>query len=83
MVDRSSLTFGRIGDEPSLFRANVSLPGPLCTVMDVNGDGLKDLVCQFDRQQAGFQLTDTMGVLRGKTITGITFVGTDSVNIVN
>jgi len=86
MVVRSSLTFGRIGDEQSLVfrpdRFDSRLQVPVCSTPDVNGDGLKDLVCQFDKQLAGFQLTDTYGVLRGKTVTGITVKGTDSVHIV-
>jgi len=86
MVVKSSLTFGRIGDEQSLVfrpdRFDSRLQVPVCSTPDVNGDGLKDLVCQFDRQLAGFQLTDTYGVLRGKTVTGTTIEGTDSVHIV-
>ncbi len=87
MVVRSSLTFGRIGDEQSLVHTpdqwDFRLPGPtVCSTQDVNGDGLQDLVCQFDRQRAGFQLTDTYGVLRGVTVTGTTIEGTDSVHIV-
>lgn len=87
MVVKSSLTFGRIGDEQSLVykpdkRDSRLLRHPVCSTQDVNGDGLKDLVCQFDTQLAGFQLTDTYGVLRGKTTTGITIKGTDSVHIV-
>lgn len=83
MVTRSSLTFGRFGDEQSLIYYPVIVPVsiPACRILDVNGDGLKDLVCQFDRQRAGFQLTDTLGVVRGKTKTGVTFKGTDAVQI--
>jgi hypothetical protein len=86
MVVRSSLTFGRIGDELSLVykpdRFDTRLQVPVCSTSDVTGDGLKDLVCKFDKQQAGFQLTDTYAVLRGKTATGITIKGTDAVHIV-
>ena len=85
MVVRSSLTFGRIGDQQSLVykpdRFDTRLQVPVCSTSDVNGDGLKDLVCQFDKQLAGFQLTDTYGVLRGKTTTGITIKGTDAVQV--
>jgi hypothetical protein len=86
MVVRDSLTFGRIGNEQSLvFQPDSSDPKllvPVCNPRDVNGDGLKDLVCQFNKQQTGFQLTDTSGVVRGKTGTGVTIKGTDLVTIV-
>lgn len=86
MVSRRDLTFGRMGDEQSLvYVADPSATGlqiPACSVLDVNGDGRKDLVCQFDRQKAGFQLTDTVGTVGGKTMTGITIKGADSVYIV-
>jgi hypothetical protein len=86
LIDRSSLTFGRIGDEQTLvFLPDAQDPRlrvPACKVADVNSDGLKDLVCTFERKPAGFQLTDTYGVLRGKTISGITIKGTDTVHIV-
>jgi hypothetical protein len=86
MVVKSSLTFGRIGDEQSLVykpdKFDSRLQDPVCGIRDVNGDGLKDLVCQFDGQLAGFLLTDTYGVLRGKTVTGTTVQGTDSVLVV-
>jgi len=86
MVVKGSLTFGRIGDEQSLVlrpdHSDQRLLVPVCSTLDVNGDGLKDLVCQFNKQVAGFQLTDTSGVVRGKTGTGVTIKGTDSVKIV-
>lgn len=84
MVARSSLTFGRMGDEQSLLYVadpSTGLQMPACSVLDVNGDGRMDLVCQFDVQRAGFKLTDRFGVVRGKTMTGITIRGTDSVYI--
>jgi hypothetical protein len=74
VVDRQSLTFGRAGIEPSL--ASCEALG-----RDVNGDGLPDLVCRFRPQQAGFQVGDTTGVLRGRTLTGEPFSGTDAVRI--
>ena len=58
-ADRSSLKFGRTGNESSL--ASCGAP------VDANGDGLPDLVCQFTTQQTGFQVGDTQGVLTGKT----------------
>jgi hypothetical protein len=73
-VDRTSLTFGRTGDEDSLAR---------CTANeDKNGDGLLDVVCHFSTQRAGFQSGDTEGVLKGMTTGGVPIQGTDSVKIV-
>lgn len=86
MIDRNSLTFGRIGNELSLIykpdQYDTRLKVPVCSASDVNGDGLPDLVCQFDQQQLGFELTDTNGIVRGKTTTGITIEGTVSVQVV-
>jgi hypothetical protein len=86
MVVKDSLTFGRIGDEQSLVfrpdRFDSRLLVPVCNTRDVNSDGLKDLICQFNKQQAGFQFTDTAAVVRGKTGTGVTIKGTESVMIV-
>jgi hypothetical protein len=74
-VDPTSLTFGRTGSEKSLAFCS----GP----QDVNGDGLLDLVCHFDTSLSGFQAGNTMGVLKGKTVSGSTIQGTDSVHIVH
>jgi cell wall-associated NlpC family hydrolase len=74
-VDPNSLTFGHTGDEASLAFCNTHGE-------DVNGDGLPDLVCHFHTQSTGFVSGDTVGVLKGKTVDGITVRGTDSVRIV-
>ena len=74
-VDRSSLTFGRTGNELSL---------AFCTDSgDVNNDSLPDVVCHFFTQLTGFQPGDTQGVLKGQTVIGTAIVGTDSVRIVH
>ena len=74
-VDKTSLTFGRTGDEASLaFCTNSS--------EDVNDDGLVDVVCHFYNQATGFQMGDTEGVLKGVTQGGRSFEGVDSVRIV-
>jgi hypothetical protein len=74
-VDKTSLTFGRTGDEASLaFCTNSS--------EDVNDDGLVDVVCHFYNQATGFQRGDTEGVLKGVTQGGRPFEGLDSVRIV-
>ena len=74
-VDRSSLTFGRTGDEESL---------AFCTnsAEDVNGDGRLDLVCHFENGKTGFRDGDTEGILRGNTITGVPIEGRDAVRII-
>ena len=74
-VDKTSLTFGRTGDEASL---------AFCTNSneDVNDDGLVDVVCHFYNQATGFQMGDTEGVLKGVTQDGRPFEGVDSVRIV-
>jgi len=75
-INRTSLTFGRTGDEQSL--ASCSSP------VDVNKDGLPDLVCNFSTRLTGFQAGDTTGVLKGKTAGGIPLiVGTDTIRIVH
>jgi uncharacterized repeat protein (TIGR01451 family) len=75
-VEKTSLTFGRTGDEQSLAFCNPNGE-------DVNGDGLLDLICHFETQKTGFQSGDTQGVLKGKTVDGTPIKGTDSVKIVS
>ena len=78
-IDRSSLTFGRVGDEPSLAFCSH-------TPKDVNGDGLPDLLCHFYTWAAGFQNRNrqgiTQGVLKGRTVSGTSFIGSDSIRVV-
>jgi probable HAF family extracellular repeat protein len=71
----NSLTFGATGGEVSLAFCNPKGD-------DVNGDGLKDLVCHFYTQKTGFQCGDTEGILKGQTLDGTLFEGSDSVRIV-
>ena len=72
-VDQDSLTFGSTGDEESLSFCN--------NPEDVNGDGLKDLVCHFYAQSTGFQCGNIEGTLKGVTKDGTPIVGKDSVKI--
>jgi hypothetical protein len=74
-VDVSSLTFGHSGDEQSLkkcYRHGI----------DVNRDGRRDLVCLFENQQAGFEPSDEIGILRGKTADGTPFEGTGMLKVI-
>ena len=80
-VDRSSLTFGRTGDEDSLhLRGRNGVPN--CGVEDVNNDGLADLVCHFETQETDFEIGDSEGVLKGQTTGSTDFEARDSVRIV-
>jgi hypothetical protein len=67
-VDKNSLTFGQAGDEQSL-------RGCYKHGIDVNRDGLRDLVCHFDYKLAGFELTDNAGILRGSAADGTPIEG--------
>jgi hypothetical protein len=72
MVEQNSLKFGETGNEVSL---------AFCTVEDVDGDGLPDLVAHFYTQATGFQSADTQGNLSGFTKTGIPISGSDAVRL--
>ena len=74
-VVQSSLRFGRLGTEESLWFCNPSL-------RDVNSDGYKDLLCYFGTHAADFNSDSTQGILQGLTQGGIPFTGSDSVRIV-
>ena len=78
-VDRSSLTFGRTGDEESLVLDHSG--DPACGAWDFNLDGLLDLYCLFNPQATGFQVGDTEGILRGITLDGVPIEGRGSVVI--
>ena len=75
MVNKDSLTFGRTGDEESLAFCNYRGE-------DVDGDGLKDLICHFFTEDTGFLCGDTEGVLKGMTTDGTPVEGSDSVKII-
>lgn len=74
LVDLTSLTFGRTGDEQSLVKVGVE---------DVNGDGLLDVVAHFDTIKAAFQPGDVVGYLKGVTLDGIPIIGIDYVRVLN
>jgi len=67
-IDPATVTFGSNGNEPSLSKCN---PAGL----DVNGDGLLDLICHFDNQKANFHYDSLEGIARGKTRKGVAFEG--------
>jgi 6-phosphogluconolactonase (cycloisomerase 2 family) len=72
-VDTRSLTFGHTGDESSLAFCNTG-------GTDVNGDGLADLICHFQAQQAGFVAGDTMAYLKGKLVSGGNFQASEAIS---
>jgi len=74
-INKDSLTFGPTGDEDSLAFCNKRGE-------DINGDGLKDLVCHFYTEDTEFLCGDTEGVLKGMTTDGTPIEGRDSVRIV-
>lgn len=69
-VVQSSITFGKTGAENSLTSCSK-------TFKDVNGDGLPDLTCRFALRYAGFQIGNTVGVLRFTDPRGKPYEGRD------
>jgi len=61
-VDPTILTFGRTGVEAT--------PAEDPTLVDVNGDGCKDLLVQFKTQKTGIPCQDTTALLRAKARNG-------------
>ena len=48
----------------------------------MNGDLRRDLVFHFDTRSTGLGTGDTEGLLQGRTVTGDTVAGADSVQVV-
>jgi dipeptidyl aminopeptidase/acylaminoacyl peptidase len=74
-VDISTLAFGHSGTERSFVGCEKNF-------RDVNRDGLADLICRFNIQQAGFRLSDTRGILLFQDLDGSPFEGIDSIQVV-
>jgi hypothetical protein len=74
LVDRQTLTFGATGLESSWLRCGS--PGE-----DVNGDGLLDLICQFDTKKTGLTCTSTSATVMGYSTDGRRFEGQDDIKI--
>jgi hypothetical protein len=72
-VVRASPTFGRTGDEASLYKCS--------GLQDVNGDSRLDLVCHFFVRKTEFLSTDTLGKLKASLTNGIKIEGSDPVRI--
>jgi hypothetical protein len=71
-IDPSTVTFGRSGYEARPVSYSLS---------DVNGDKVKDLVCQFNIYDTGLMCGDTVGNLKATTFGGCPLRGSDSVQI--
>lgn len=74
-VDRSSLTFGKTGNESSFISC---LKGG----RDVNLDGRLDLVCNFRVRLTGLIVGDAVAILKGSTVAGLPFEASDSVMVI-
>lgn len=74
-IDRTSLTFGATGTEPSLAFCNSG-------GADVNGDGLPDRVCHFDTTLTQIQSGATSATLMGRTTNGVPIRGTAPITTV-
>jgi choice-of-anchor C domain-containing protein len=68
-VDPVTVLFGRTGLEA---------PATHSAVEDVNGDGVADLMLQFNTQKTGIKCGDTSASLTGATFTGEGISGSDS-----
>src|SRR5262249_26115577 len=72
-INATSLTFGPTGNETGPARSPDKI--------DINQDGLLDLVCYFQTKSAGFKIGDVVGILKGKTTQGDAVQGWDAVRI--
>jgi len=70
-----SLTFGKTGGEKSYIGCHKH-------GIDVNADGLLDLVCSFDNQAANWDVDDVRGVMKGVTEDGTKFEGRGRLKVV-
>ena len=79
MIDESSLMFGATGNEKSLLRCKKK--GKDVRVDKVR-DGIKDLVCFFRPDLAGFEVGDVQAILRGNLVGGGTIEGSAALKII-
>lgn len=74
-VKHESVRFGRSGEEKSLIRCNKE-------GLDVNGDGLLDLICFFDNEAIRWEGHETMGKIKGEAGDGLRFEGDGDLKVV-
>ncbi|MBZ0299186.1 MAG: ExeM/NucH family extracellular endonuclease [Anaerolineae bacterium] len=55
---------------------------PKFQLIDINRDGLDDLLVQFEIQALNLAAGDTQATLTGETLTGLPFIGTDQVIVI-
>ena len=72
-IDVETLTFGHSGGEDSLLGC--------IRLLDLNRDGIRDLLCLAATDRTGFVLGDNEGRLKGSTLNGAVVEGTDAVLI--
>jgi hypothetical protein len=75
-IDVTTLSFGGLDVR---VRGN---KGPLCSLEDVNDDGLNDLVCQFQDNPEYWDVGEDEATLSGALLDGTEIEGTDSICIV-
>jgi 6-phosphogluconolactonase (cycloisomerase 2 family) len=75
MIEISTMTFGETGNERSLAFCDSA-------EVDVNGDGLQDLICHFNIQASRFHNGDTKGVLKAKTVDNRNIEAVDAIHVV-
>jgi hypothetical protein len=63
--------------------APVTSKGKNVLIEDVNGDGLPDMVLEFDTQSLQLNSNSTVATLTGKTFDGMTITMTDAVQILS
>ena len=56
--------------------------GPICGYEDANGDGIQDLVCQFEDDPIAWDVGSDTATLSGTLLDGTPFEGSDSICIV-
>jgi hypothetical protein len=72
-VNPSTLTFGATGDESSLHHCNKK---GRTVRFEGRRDNLKDMVCYFKNDVAGFEVGDVQAFLKGATVDGEAIEGT-------
>jgi len=71
-INPATVRFGRTGTETAALKHGLE---------DVNADGRKDFVCQFEIQETGLICGDTSATLTAYTTGGVPIKGSDSVSI--
>lgn len=78
-IDLSTLALD--GDSPDTPGEPGAIADP-AEVVDVNGDGVADLIVQFLNSEDGIVLGDVKGIVTGKTLDGVPITGEDDIKIV-